>query len=464
MPDEKPPPLDSELGSTLSWADSLFTDYLNPTIGSVAWYEARDIGEMLKTDGQARKVETVLTQPLYAAGHSIEGAKGDKGEAEWVTEVLERPANNGGMSTPLELVIAQMTTAVSYRVASFEKVWTQDDAGDFVYDKLAFRPAVNTRVMRDRKTGAYLGLEQDAPYAGAKPVKIPAKRAFTHIHGQHRAPVVGASDMEIPLTCWRTKQKLKFLWFLFLELQAQPRVGFESAAESPNLDGATKAARAWSKMRAGGSIPLPPGVKGTVLEAGGRAAELYQAALKYLDGEMTGQVLADFANLAGAAADGRGSFALSRDQSDFYMMTRETAAREMAGTLTNYVLADLVKWKFGPTGKVPRFVLGPLVRPDLETLLTALGTMFVPGTLPHEFTDYIIESTAQVLEMPTDKVAAMVKAMEGAADRAAATPAQAQLARVAAPVAAADQLVRGTDRGRAAIAAAGSRPARAASQ
>jgi hypothetical protein len=448
----KVPPLDKELGTVLSWSDSLFVDYIDPSNGSMSTFDAKDSADMLRTDGQARKVETVLTQPLFSAGHTIEGVKGDKGEAEWVTEVLTRAANNGGMSTPLGLVLAQMTSAVTYRVASFEKVFTRDDTGRVVYDKLAFRPALNTRVVRDRKTGAYKGLEQDPPYGGAEVVKIPPDRCFTYIHGQHRNPILGTSDMEIPLTCWRTKQKLKFLWFLFLELHAQPRTAF-TAGETGSFDGARKAADAWRKMRAGGSIPLPQGVSANVVEAGGQAAaELYQGALKYLDGEMTGQVLADFANLAGAAADGRGSFALSRDQSDFFLASRRRTADEMAETFTNWCIADLVKYNFGPRGKVPTFKLGPLVEPDLDTLLTALGTMYQPGSMPAEFTAYVVESTANLLDMPKDKVAAMVKAMSEAAQRTAQTPGQAAIAPTVGTVAAADQLVRGTPRGREAVA------------
>ena len=453
----KPPQLDSELGSTLTWADSLFIDYLDPTVGSVSVWQARDYQQMLATDGQARKVETVLTLPLFSAGYTIEAGKGDKGEAEWVTEVLERPANAGGMSTPLRTVLAQMTSAVTYRVASFEKVLTRDRDGRIVFDKLAYRPPVNTRVIRDKKNGAYRGLEQDGPEGGAEPIRIPAHRAFTYVHGQHRNPIIGTSDMEIPLTCWRTKQKLKFLWFLFLELHAQPRVAWSADGQTGGSHDSTKsAAKMWSRMKAGGSIALPPGVQGGVLEAGGHAADLYQGALNYLNGEMTGQVLADFTNLAGAAADGRGSFALSRDQSDFYMMTRRAVADEMSDTFTNYVVADLVRHNYGPRGAVPRFKLGPLVKPDLETLLGALGSIVKPEAMPAEFTSYVIESTAALLEMPTDKVAAMVKAMTEAAQRSAQTPAQAAVAAggVVPVVAAADRLVRGTGSGREAAAAA----------
>lgn len=456
-------PKEGELGSMLAWSDSLFADYLDPSMGSVAWWEAKDYATMLRTESQARKVEMVLTLPILGAPQGIRPAKGDKGECEWVTDVLTRPANAGGMSTPLRMVVAQMTSAMTYRVASFEKVWKPDtDTGrKIVLDKLAFRPAVNTRVRRDRKTGAYRGLEQDPPYGGADPVRIPAERAFTHVNGQHRSPVLGSSDMEIPLVCWKAKQKLRFLWFLFLELHAQPRITTQDTRENAGTDNAaTKdAAAKIARMKGGGVVALPGGVTASVLESAGNANELYQGALKYLDGEMTGQVLAQFADLAGAAASGTGSFALSRDQSDFYMTSRRWAAAEMDDTVTNFVIADLVRHNFGPKAAVPTFHIGPLVRPDLETLVPMLGQV-AGQSLPADFVAFVVESTAIALDMPTDRVAALVKATTAAHEKAAQTSRQAELAKATGPIEAAEKIVRkaaaedGDTRGRAARAAA----------
>lgn len=460
MVDKDKTPPTGELGTTLSHADSLFADYLDPSMGTVAWWEAKDYSTMLRTESQARKVEMVLTLPILGAPTKINPAKGDKGEAEWVTDVLTRPANGGGMSTPLRLVVAQMTSAITYRVASFEKVWKVDpDGRDHIYDKLAFRPAVNTHVVRDKKTGAYRGLKQDPPHGGGQPVRIPADRAFTHVHGQHRSPVLGSSDMEIPLVCWKAKQKLRFLWFLFLELHAQPRVTTQDTREQGGDHAGTRdAAKKLSQLRGGGTVAMPPGVTASVLETSGHAADLYHAALKYLDGEMTGQVLAQFSDLAGAAASGTGSFALSRDQSDFFMQSRRWASHEMEDTMTNFVLADLVRHKFGPRAAFPTFQIGPLVTPDLGTLGPMLAQ--VAPDLPADFVAFVVESTAAALGMPTDRVAQLVKATTEAQEKAARTEPQARLAQTTGPIDAAERIVRkvarqdGEVRGRAADAAA----------
>lgn len=440
--DQKRPPT-GELGTVLSYADSLFGEYLDPSMGATNVWEARDLATMLRTESQARKVEALLTLPLLSAPMQFTPAKRDNGEHEYVTEMFTRPANMGGMSTPLQMVIAQMTTAITYRVASFEKVWAPDDGGRIKLDKLAFRPAVNTRVIRDRKTGGYRGLEQDPPYGGTSAIKIPADRAFTYVHGQHRSPVLGSSDMEIPLVCWKAKQKLRFLWFLFLELHAQPRTAFSQIDPQGggNVDATKSAAKQWSRLRGGGAFAMPPNVRGDVIETSGGAADLFHQALKYLDGEMTGQVLAQFADLAGAAADGHGSLALSRDQSDFYRQSRRYVADEIGTTFTNWVVADVVRHNFGPKAAVPAFSLGSLTTPDLSTMLEALGT-YGGNAVPADFVTYLVEQTAVALGMQPDQVAKMVTASTAAHEKVAQTPRQAALAPVTGPLAAADAIVR----------------------
>lgn len=453
MPDKPTKkPTEGELGSAIAHADSLFSDLIDPTLGLSRRFEARDMADMLRTESQARKGEMVLSLPILSAPKRIVGGKGDTGEAEWCQEVLSRPANNGGMSTPLDLVLAQATSAFTYRVASFEKVWISDpDAPDrpgrpggvpVVFDKLAFRPAVNTSVVRDRKTGAYKGLRQDPPYGSMKPVEISPDRAWTYVHGQHRSPIVGSSDMEIPLACWRSKQKLKFLWFLFLELQARPRMevydGREQAGDHQQVKDAAKLV---ARMPGGGAMAMPPGVRLREVVTSGEAAKLFIEAIKYLDGEMTGQVLAQFTDLAGAAASGSGSYALSRDQSDFFRQTRQSAANEVGTSFDNWVLADLVKHNLGRQAVVPHLQIGPLVTPDVEQM-TSLLAAHGQGAVPADFVGFLVESTATALGMPTDKAAAMMKAATKAAEKAAATPAQERLAPVTGPLEAAENIVR----------------------
>lgn len=237
--------LAEELGSALSWADSSRLEAVleDPNLGAVPYYEATDIANMLRIDGQARKVEQVLTLPLLMVSHSIEKAPGDRGEADLVRKLLALPSTAGGMVTPMRLVLAQMTSACLYRTASFE-MWFKrvplDGEQRIGIHKIAYRPATSTKVVRHLRNGDYAGLQQD-PWAtwaadvdhDGLPIRISADRSWTYVHGQHREPIIGTTDMEIALAAFRVKQKLRFLWFLFLEAQALPKVTVNSTTTAP---------------------------------------------------------------------------------------------------------------------------------------------------------------------------------------------------------------------------------------
>lgn len=422
--------LDRELGSSLSWADSILLDPvhgdLDSRLGAVPYWDAADYANMLRSDGQARKVEQILTLPLLSVPYKIEPGPNDKGEAKLVEQLLTRPAAMGGMSTPLRVVLAQMTSAVTYRVASFEKVYARfqlDGKTRIGYRSLSFRPATSTRVLRDRRTGGYMGLEQDpidSRINAGEPIRIRAERSFTYVHGIHREPILGTSDMEVALTAWRVKQKIRFLWFLFLESKALPKVTTKSTGEGAGGDDATRnAAKKIAALSGGGVAGLPAGVDASVLESGGRAFEYYRDAMDYLDSEMTGSVLAQFADLASSANSGTGSYALSKDQSDLFLQSRHAIHREMEDAFTEYVIADLVRLNMGPDASVPRLVFAPIDGPTLEALLTNLPNLAGKPGIPGELIAFLVAAVANLLHVPEDKVAAMTEQAAKTSDEAA---------------------------------------------
>ena len=72
-----------------------------------------------KRDGAA--IEQVLTLPIRGAPYTIEPAKGDKGEAEFVQSVLMTPDQDGGMATPISELVGQITAGQVFRRRFFEK-------------------------------------------------------------------------------------------------------------------------------------------------------------------------------------------------------------------------------------------------------------------------------------------------------------------------------------------------------
>lgn len=417
-------PATSELGTVVEY-DRMFTSWNDGRVFTPMDFDVRKVEEMLRADGKAKALEQVLTLPLRGADWSIEPSKGDTGQAEFVRDALTRAANQGGMSTPIELVIAQATAACLFRRAYFEKVFKIED-GRVVYDKLAWRPPSSCRLEYDRQTGAFRGFAQrlgpDNPKADPTGyVKIPPERSFVVVHGQHRRPLEGLSDLDTAFQIFQTKQKVRWLWLRFLENQSMPKAVAQNDSNDP---GATQAfAQKVATLKGGGVVGIGPEQNVTPFESNGAGAGHYQAAIQFLDSEMSGSVLAGFTDLTAMAGSGRGSYALSKDASDLFLQSRQAVLNEIGAAITGFVVADLIRYNFGVRASVPRFKFGPLIAEQAEAALNLLQQMStaaaVNPSIPPEFLRLLVEKVAKYLGMDESVIA---EAMQKAVDQAGAQP------------------------------------------
>lgn len=399
----------------------------------------REYNDMLERDGKARNIHQVLSLPLRRLHWNIEKTEGPQAAeiAEFVRDVLERPANQDGMSTSMTDVISQMTQSLVVKKTYFEKVFRVRE-NRVVLDQLGWRPPATCRLLRDRKTGAFRGFEQDLSDIGAvDPVRIKPERAFVYVANRDRDPLRGASDLAVAYWCFKTKQKIRFLWYTFLEGQAIPSMVYWGQ----DLAAAQENARRLANMRPkSGVIGMTKNGNDEIqlLESNGRGADVFQQTMVWLDQEMSGSVLAGFTDLTSAAGQGRGSYALSADQSEIFMESRNSTALEIASTFNDYLIPDLVRWNYGPNARPPMFKFAPVNKTDIQASLQLLQTMAtVPQTprVPTEFISELVTKTATYLNMDQDKIEAAIERREKELLEQAETEQQQALAP---PVAAAD--------------------------
>lgn len=412
---DKPP--EGEVGSAAGAYDRLYLRYEDGKVFSTDPAAVEDFETMLRLDGKARTLEQVLTLPLRSTEGTIEPAPGDTGQAEQIREDLTRPANAGGMTTPLELVIAQMTSAVVNRRAYFEKVF--GTIGDrVVYRKIRQSPASSCRILYDKRNYSFAGYKQrfrrgdDVVEETIKPEK-----AFVYIHGQHRDPLYGVSDLETAWSVFESKQKIRFLWYSFLENQVIPKGIAKSGKPGQERTLAEKVA----SLKGGGVVGIGPDDDVSAFESNGQGAAVFLDAMRYLDTEMSGSVLAGFTNLTDGST-GTGSFALSKDASDLFLRFQQAKLTEMASALTAWVLADLTRWNYGRGAPSPVFKFAPLARESVNEALEMLKHLstqrFLNPAIPEEFLELLVEKVADLLGVDRSKVA------DAIARRGEATPTQ----------------------------------------
>jgi hypothetical protein len=423
--------LQGETGTQFDLGDRLFPSWQDGDVLDWGTWDARSMDQMLRRDGQAAALESVLTLPIRQATRAIEPGKDDNGEAEFVRSVLVEPATAGGMQTPLQDVIGQLTSAQIYRKAFYEKCFdVRQEDGRIVYTKLAFRPAATCELKRDERTAEMDGFRQQIWLWGGQDkvlrksrvpgwVDIPKVRAFVYVHGKHREPLNGTSELDLCYWAYQTKMKLIFLWYQFLESQSLPKV----IVYGESQEQANERADDVASMRASGIVGFET-VQGEdktfdILESSGKGATQFADALSFLETWQTSSVLAGFMGLSSLASLGRGSLALSQDQSAFFLKSRQAVTAEMETAITHDVIAPLVTLNFGPGASYPKFRFGALTDESGASLVQLFQTLAVAPQLqvPAGILDIITTRLASFLNLDVGAVDKLIQ--QGAAARAA---------------------------------------------
>jgi hypothetical protein len=396
----------------------LFSYYEDGKIFAPGPIETRDIDVMLERDGQAREIEQALTLPLRSLKWDLKGGKGDHGELAFCEEALLQPPESGTsvLQTPWDLVLDQMTNARIYRRCHFELVWVVGDDNQVRLEKVAYRPPNTCYTARLAKDASLAGFMQwgweDMEY---KKWIIPAEKAFVHIHGEYRNPLEGVSDVAVVYQAYTTKQKLRYLWYSWLETQAGGR--WKAKVSVSDEGQAEELAKRTSKLQSQGVIGLTENEDVEPLQMSTTQAPAdYAGAVGYLDSEMAHSVLKGFLDLISRASAStespRGSYALGANQREYSEQADAASAKEIANSATRSILAPLCRYNFGPEAVVPTVTWEVQESKDptehVLTLFQALATAPAGrGTdmTPKEFSDQLVELTAGILGMDTDPVA-----------------------------------------------------------
>lgn len=413
------------------WTQLADDEFLVTTMPEREWVE--DVGRMIGRGGQPAAVEKALTLPLRSANLTIEKPDKDKGQTEFVREVLYSAGQGEGMKPDLVGIVAQMAYAVAVKKTFHEIEWTRRKDGRLAYSKVAWRPPQTCEPIRSLANGDLMGFRQyidsrvwndprfrrDVVTIGKDRfdqfgyVRIPKARAAIHIHGQHRDPMNGISDLSVTHWAYTLQQKILLMWATFLDGTSLPKV----AAYGRDKIEATRNAATIASLRGSGVIGLirdgldPKEALFDLIDNSGAGAAQFVEMVNYLEQQMTKSVLAGFLDLTSNATRGIGSYALSADQSGLFLTSRQAAAKELAATVTDQLIGPLVRRNFGTEAAIPRLVfeqMGQEQSTQAMQMLQQLGSS-QGAAIPPGFIDLLIERIAQFLDLPDDKVETLLK-------------------------------------------------------
>jgi hypothetical protein len=257
------------------------------------------------------------------------------------------------METPIRKIAATMSMAVRDGYKIFEKVWEQRE-GQIWLKKLAYRSGLTTHFLYDGH-GNIDGAEQETTVNGEqKKIPYPKDKIAYYLYNSEENPYSGESDFMPVFYHYDKKHKLYAIAHLAYQLNAVPiRLGMHPS--SLKGDELQKFREALASLGTTVTMTFPNTCEVTTLESDRRLTEFLYL-IRHHDGMMSRAFLTQFMNLGQEGAGG--SFALSSDQSNLFLMAIMGLLEDIAEVFNKQVIPQLIDWNFG-TKKYPTIVFNP---------------------------------------------------------------------------------------------------------
>lgn len=360
----------------------------------------QDLKAMLDNDGTIQALYNMMVMPILGSSWTIEAddIESDNAieQAAWVEETLRMPPHKGGMSTPFDLVLAQALRAVVEGFSAFEKVLDVVD-GKIVFKKIAWRDPTTVSMLQDDR-GGFAGLKQRA-YIGKeyKEVEIPLERSFVYTYGKEFHNLKGRSAFTSAYSAYDKKRRLLYL----AEQQAQSDAlklkvveGKEGGGQAELNETVEEIDNLGFKATAG----VPNGYKVTSLnDSGGLNLMPF---IEFQNSEMARSVLAMFI-LLGTGSNSGGSYALSQDQSDFFIQALMSIRNSIASHITSYLISDLYDYNFA-TPEYGTFKFEDITDSTVDLLTQTFIKIVEKGMLPEDVAVGVVQKMADKLEIDVD--------------------------------------------------------------
>jgi len=380
---------------------------------------------MQDNDGTVRAITRLFSMPIQSTPIKVIAAKGDKGERQFIEDIFLGPTYNGGMSTPLPFVIADMTRAIFEGFRAYEKVpqviKDGPHKGKIGWKKLAPRDA-DTLQIRSDEHGGFNGVYQQAHFQGRYvEVIIPAEKCILFTFQKERHSLYGESLLKTAFYHYDKKHKLYYLAHKKAEIDA---VGLKILKISkPTSNSEVNAAEdVVDTLGINSRITLPAGFE---LEIN-RASAGYDV-LPLIEHHDTQMVLSTLSQAITMGTGQKYAYTYGAGfgmQGAFVVQALASVMKNMEDTLNEWAIAQLIDWNFG-TGCYPKIKLMPLGDETQAYLLSLFEALLKkdPERIPQEFIDRLTRDAAEKLgfdlEGETDAVKAANKAFENGKKTAA---------------------------------------------
>lgn len=370
-----PPAEKDELGSTGTtfFGGSLSENEYNTDLrGSkgIAIYD-----KMRRSDARVASTLKYCELPLRAVTWSVEPASDDNRDEE-IAQALED--NLFGMSITWDSFLHHVLLMLPFGFSLFEKVWDIQD-GQVRYRKLAPRLPSTLYQWDLDENGGLNGIKQ-ATWKGGKYeiISIPSEKLLVFTNEKEGSNFEGISILRTAYKHWYYKDNLYRIDGIAAERHALgiphfTTPGNATKEEKDKLDeiGQRLYAQEQGFVRtADGYTFEVKGLSGTIKDI--------MPSIQHHDKKIAESVLADFIDLG---AGDRGSWALSKDKSSFFLMALKSVAVNIQDTMNAYVIPQWVDYNYPNVQAYPKLTAGKLETRNMKEYADAIVELLTSGGL-----------------------------------------------------------------------------------
>jgi hypothetical protein len=398
----KAPAPQAEIGYAATATGYSWWAYEGETTPELQWPQSVEVYDaMRRTDSQVASVLRAVTLPVRRTPWRIDPAGARAEVVEFVADdlglpivgqnpkVMPRTKDRFSWPEHLRLALLMLSFGFSY----FEQTYRVDPDGNRAHlHKLGPRPArtiANVDVARD---GGLVSITQWGQIGTQAPqAPIPVGRIVAYVCEREGGNWLGQSLLRTCYKNWLIKDRLLRVQAQTIERNGMGVPLYKAAETETELATGLGMATAWRAGEAAGSaIPFGAdlvlrGVEGTLPDA--------LPAIEYHDSQIARAVLAHFLNLGTQT----GSWALGTTFADFFTLSLQTLAQQIADTATQHIIEDLVDINFGEDEPAPRLTFDEIGSRQAATA-QALKSLADAGFVHPD--EVLEESTRQQFGLP----------------------------------------------------------------
>ncbi|MHB0874562.1 MAG: phage portal protein family protein [Anaerolineae bacterium] len=368
-----------ELGATGTvYFAGVIADEYNSNLAGAKGIETYD--KMRRSDAQIQAVLWICELPLRSATWTVEPAS----ESAQDVEIAKAVQSNliEGMSITWDDFLRHALLMLAYGHSVFEKVLERRD-GKIIYRKLAPRLPVSIAKWDMERDGGLKGVEQlvwtgtayERPY-------IPVDKLLVFSYRKEGANWMGQSLLRAAYKHWYYKDQ-----FYRIDAIANERHGVgvpyvKMSADATEAD-YTEAAAILAALHAheqASVVGKPSWDEFSIIgmgAAGGGTLKSTMESINHHDVMIARSVLAQFLNLGSGDT---GSFALSKDQSSFFLLALRALANQICDTVNEYAIKPLVDLNWSVKA-YPKLVCTKLESRDLTAYGSAVKALIDAGAI-----------------------------------------------------------------------------------